>query len=94
MPTRLCHLLLIYGRIDTGGNRRIQFGDPFKDTSPVALNPIIKFTTGFGLLAVELAVSLSGQRGSGFGWFLAGLFLLTSIIFIWRSFLRIRIGSE
>ena len=41
-------------------------GDPFKDTSSVALNPIIKFTTLFGLLAVELAVSLSGQHGTGF----------------------------
>jgi K(+)-stimulated pyrophosphate-energized sodium pump len=69
-------------------------GDPFKDTSSVALNPIIKFTTLFGLLAVELAVSLSGERGSGLGWFLAGLFLLTSMIFIWRSFFKMRIGSD
>ncbi|MGI9072835.1 MAG: sodium-translocating pyrophosphatase [Bryobacteraceae bacterium] len=69
-------------------------GDPFKDTSSVALNPIIKFTTLFGLLAVELAVSLSGQRGSGLGWFLAGLFLVTSMIFIWRSFYKMRIGSD
>jgi K(+)-stimulated pyrophosphate-energized sodium pump len=69
-------------------------GDPFKDTSSVAMNPIIKFTTLFGLLAVELAVSLSGQRGSGLGWFLAGLFLLTSMIFIWRSFFRMRIGND
>jgi K(+)-stimulated pyrophosphate-energized sodium pump len=69
-------------------------GDPFKDTSSVALNPIIKFTTLFGLLAVELAVSLSGERGSTLGWFLAGLFLLTSMIFIWRSFFKMRIGSD
>src|SRR2546423_3379763 len=69
-------------------------GDPFKDTSSVAMNPIIKFTTLFGLLAVELAVSLSGERGSGLGWFLAGLFLLTSMVFIWRSFFRMRIGSD
>ncbi len=69
-------------------------GDPFKDTSSVALNPIIKFTTLFGLLAVELAVSLSGERGSGLGWFLAALFLLTSMVFIWRSFFRMRIGSD
>src|SRR6266571_5014052 len=41
-------------------------GDPFKDTSSVALNPIIKFTTLFGLLAVELAVSLTAERGAGF----------------------------
>ncbi|MFL6353749.1 MAG: sodium-translocating pyrophosphatase [Bryobacteraceae bacterium] len=69
-------------------------GDPFKDTSSVALNPIIKFTTLFGLLAVELAVSLSGERGSGLGWFLAGLFLLTAMVFIWRSFFKMRIGSD
>ena len=41
-------------------------GDPFKDTSSVAMNPVIKFTTLFGLLAVELAVSLSAQQGPGF----------------------------
>jgi K(+)-stimulated pyrophosphate-energized sodium pump len=69
-------------------------GDPFKDTSSVALNPIIKFTTLFGLLAVELAVSLSGERGSALGWFLAGLFLLTAMVFIWRSFYKMRIGSD
>ena len=69
-------------------------GDPFKDTSSVALNPIIKFTTLFGLLAVELAVSLSGERGSTLGWFLAGLFLLTAMVFIWRSFFKMRIGSD
>lgn len=69
-------------------------GDPFKDTSSVALNPIIKFTTLFGLLAVELAVSLSGERGSTLGWFLAGLFLLTAMVFIWRSFYKMRIGSD
>jgi K(+)-stimulated pyrophosphate-energized sodium pump len=58
------------------------------------LNPIIKFTTLFGLLAVELAVSLSGERGSALGWFLAGLFLLTAMVFIWRSFYKMRIGSD
>src|SRR5207253_541899 len=60
-------------------------GDPFKDTSSVAMNPIIKFTTLFGLLAVELAVSLSSERGSGLGWFLAAIFLLAAIVFVWRS---------
>jgi K(+)-stimulated pyrophosphate-energized sodium pump len=69
-------------------------GDPFKDTSSVALNPIIKFTTLFGLLAVELAVSLSGEHGSGLGWFLAALFLLSAMVFIWRSFFKMRIGSD
>jgi K(+)-stimulated pyrophosphate-energized sodium pump len=69
-------------------------GDPFKDTSSVALNPIIKFTTLFGLLAVELAVSLSGEHGSALGWFLAGIFLLVAMYFIWRSFFRMRIGAD
>ncbi len=68
-------------------------GDPFKDTSSVALNPIIKFTTLFGLLAVELAVSLSGEHGSGLGWFLAAVFLVTAMFFVWRSFYRMRIGG-
>ena len=69
-------------------------GDPFKDTSSVALNPIIKFTTLFGLLAVELAVSLSGEHGSGLGWFLAAIFLLIALVFVWRSFYGMRIGKE
>jgi len=68
-------------------------GDPFKDTSSVALNPIIKFTTLFGLLAVELAVSLSGEHGSVLGWVLAAAFLLTAMVFIWRSFYRMAIGN-
>jgi K(+)-stimulated pyrophosphate-energized sodium pump len=66
-------------------------GDPFKDTSSVALNPIIKFTTLFGLLAVELAVSLTAQRGVGFTHLLAALFFLVSVVFVWRSFYRMRI---
>ena len=66
-------------------------GDPFKDTSSVALNPIIKFTTLFGLLAVELAVSLKGQQGTGFTTALAAVFFLISNIFIYRSFYRMRI---
>jgi K(+)-stimulated pyrophosphate-energized sodium pump len=69
-------------------------GDPFKDTSSVAMNPIIKFTTLFGLLAVELAVSLSGQRGSTLGWILAAAFFLTALVFVWRSFFKMRIGEE
>jgi K(+)-stimulated pyrophosphate-energized sodium pump len=68
-------------------------GDPFKDTSSVALNPIIKFTTLFGLLAVELAVSLSTERGPAITHVLAALFLLTSMYFVWRSFYRMRIGG-
>src|SRR5277367_1840713 len=69
-------------------------GDPFKDTSSVALNPIIKFTTLFGLLAVELAVSLSAEQGPMIGHFLAAAFLVVALIFIWRSFYKMRIETE
>jgi len=68
-------------------------GDPFKDTSSVALNPVIKFTTLFGLLAVSLAVRLSEQSGTATSHVLAGVFLLVSIVFVWRSFYGMRIGS-
>jgi K(+)-stimulated pyrophosphate-energized sodium pump len=68
-------------------------GDPFKDTSSVALNPIIKFTTLFGLLAVELAVSLTRDAGTGLSHTLAGVFLLVSIVFVYRSFYGMRIGA-
>src|SRR5271156_2582256 len=61
-------------------------GDPFKDTSSVALNPIIKFTTLFGLLAVELAVSLAEQQGEVLGHVLSAIFLLIALFFIYRSF--------
>jgi K(+)-stimulated pyrophosphate-energized sodium pump len=67
-------------------------GDPFKDTSSVALNPVIKFTTLFGLLAVELAVSLSRDIGPGMTHGLAALFLAISIVFVHRSFYGMRIG--
>jgi K(+)-stimulated pyrophosphate-energized sodium pump len=66
-------------------------GDPFKDTSSVALNPIIKFTTLFGLLAVELAVSLTREQGPTLRFFLAGAFFLVSVVFVWRSFYGMRI---
>ncbi len=69
-------------------------GDPFKDTSSVALNPIIKFTTLFGLLAVELAVSLTEQQGPMLGHILSALFLIVALIFIWRSFYKMRIERE
>jgi K(+)-stimulated pyrophosphate-energized sodium pump len=68
-------------------------GDPFKDTSSVAMNPIIKFTTLFGLLAVELAVSLSGSQGTRFTSILAGIFFLLSTVFVWRSFYAMRIET-
>jgi K(+)-stimulated pyrophosphate-energized sodium pump len=69
-------------------------GDPFKDTSSVALNPIIKFTTLFGLLAVELAVSLTEQNGPGLSHLLAGVFFLISLVFVYRSFYGMRIESK
>jgi len=69
-------------------------GDPFKDTSSVALNPIIKFTTLFGLLAVELAVSLTQDRGPLFTHVLAAIFLLISVTFVWRSFYAMRIEKQ
>jgi K(+)-stimulated pyrophosphate-energized sodium pump len=69
-------------------------GDPFKDTSSVAMNPVIKFTTLFGLLAVELAVKLTNETGTGVSRLLAATFFAISVLFAWRSFYRMRIGSE
>ncbi|MBI3654582.1 MAG: sodium-translocating pyrophosphatase [Acidobacteria bacterium] len=69
-------------------------GDPFKDTSSVALNPVIKFTTLFGLLAVELAVKLTHDAGSMVSGSLAVVFFLISAFFVWRSFYGMRIKSE
>ncbi|HSV13870.1 MAG TPA: sodium-translocating pyrophosphatase, partial [Tepidisphaeraceae bacterium] len=69
-------------------------GDPFKDTSSVALNPVIKFTTLFGLLAVELAVSLGRDLGQGVIHGLAAVFLLISMAFVYRSFYGMRIGGS
>ncbi len=69
-------------------------GDPFKDTSSVALNPIIKFTTLFGLLAVELAVQLTRTQGSTITHLLAAAFFAISVYFVWRSFHGMRIGTE
>jgi K(+)-stimulated pyrophosphate-energized sodium pump len=70
-------------------------GDPFKDTSSVALNPVIKFTTLFGLLAVELAVQLTATQGSGLTHILAAAFFVVSFFFVHRSFygMRIREGA-
>jgi K(+)-stimulated pyrophosphate-energized sodium pump len=68
-------------------------GDPFKDTSSVALNPIIKFTTLFGLLAVELAVSLTSEQGSGLSHILAAVFLAVALFFVYRSFYGMRIEA-
>ena len=68
-------------------------GDPYKDTSSVALNPVIKFTTLFGLLAVELAVSLSDQGNHTLVVILAGVFFLISAYFVHRSFYGMRIRT-
>ncbi len=68
-------------------------GDPFKDTSSVALNPVIKFTTLFGLLAVELAVKLTATHGTGLTHALAAVFFVVSMYFVYRSFYGMRIGG-
>jgi K(+)-stimulated pyrophosphate-energized sodium pump len=68
-------------------------GDPFKDTSSVALNPVIKFTTLFGLLAVSLAVNLSREEGTTVSLGFAAVFFVLSLFFVWRSFYAMRIGS-
>ncbi len=69
-------------------------GDPFKDTSSVALNPVIKFTTLFGLLAVELGVYLSAEKGAGLTHTMAVISFLISTVFVYRSFYGMRIESK
>ncbi len=66
-------------------------GDPFKDTSSVALNPVIKFTTLFGLLAVEIAVTIPLQSIKTL---IGGFFLIVALVFIYRSFYGMRIPEE
>jgi K(+)-stimulated pyrophosphate-energized sodium pump len=68
-------------------------GDPFKDTSSVAMNPVIKFTTLFGLLAVSLGVKLAVEQGAFVSHMLAAMFFALSVVFVWRSFYGMRIGS-
>jgi K(+)-stimulated pyrophosphate-energized sodium pump len=68
-------------------------GDPFKDTSSVAMNPVIKFTTLFGLLAVSLAVRLTADQGPLLSHGLAAVFFVLSMVFVLRSFYGMRIGS-
>jgi K(+)-stimulated pyrophosphate-energized sodium pump len=66
-------------------------GDPFKDTSSVAMNPVIKFTTLFGLLAVEIAVTMTNQSlKTGIGVF----FFAVALVFVYRSFYCMRIPAE
>jgi K(+)-stimulated pyrophosphate-energized sodium pump len=69
-------------------------GDPFKDTSSVAMNPIIKFTTLFGLLAVELAVQLTATNGIVLSHVLAVIFFAVSFFFVYKSFYGMRIERE
>src|SRR5436309_1507807 len=73
-------------------------GDPFKDTTSVALNPIIKFSTLFGLLAVEIAVSIkldaAAGRGTDFTPYVGAVLLLVALVFVWRSFYSMRIPRE
>ena len=65
-------------------------GDPFKDTSSVAMNPIIKFTTLFGLLAVELAIELPAATAHT----AAAVFFAVAVVFVWRSFYKMRIPAR
>src|ERR1700756_4216079 len=69
-------------------------GDPFKDTSSVALNPVIKFTTLFGLLAVELAVRLTATQGNALTHILSAAFFVVSFMFVYRSFYAMRIRTD
>ena len=70
-------------------------GDPFKDTSSVSLNPIIKFSTLFGLLATEIALKMKIDASHGIGTdysaFIGAGFLIIALIFVWRSFYKMRI---
>ena len=66
-------------------------GDPFKDTSSVSLNPVIKFSTLFGLLAVEIAVQDAVQ---GAKWWIGGTFFVIALFFVYRSFYGMRIPEE
>ena len=68
-------------------------GDPFKDTSSVALNPVIKFTTLFGVLAVGLSVELRAKQLGSVCYVIAAVGLLISMFFAWRSFYGMRIGN-
>ena len=69
-------------------------GDPFKDTSSVALNPIIKFSTLFGLLAVEIAVEIKHSGGWDYTSFLGVGMLAVALFFVWRSFYAMRIPPK
>jgi len=66
-------------------------GDPFKDTASVALNPIIKFTTLFGLLAMEIAISPAMKESASY---IGAVFFVVALIFVGRSFYSMRIPKE
>jgi len=66
-------------------------GDPFKDTSSVAMNPIIKFTTLFGLLAMEIAITAAFRPAAPY---IGGIFLIIALYFVWRSFYKMRIEQQ
>lgn len=71
-------------------------GDPFKDTTSVALNPIIKFSTLFGMLAVEIAVNMKGEAAGKLDWtpIFGVVMLVVALIFVWRSFYAMRIPER
>ena len=73
-------------------------GDPYKDTSSVSLNPIIKFSTLFGLLATEISIELilhaKETGGMNYGPIIGGVFFLIGMYFVWRSFYGMRIPKE
>jgi len=69
-------------------------GDPFKDTTSVSMNPIIKFSTLFGLLATEISISMKGNPAHDYSLFIAIPFLILGLVFVWRSFYKMRIPAE
>ena len=69
-------------------------GDPFKDTSSVSLNPIIKFSTLFGLLATEICIEMKMNPAMDYSMYIAVPFLILSLVFVWRSFYGMRIPVE
>ncbi|MFT4224621.1 sodium-translocating pyrophosphatase [Dysgonomonas sp.] len=69
-------------------------GDPFKDTSSVSLNPIIKFSTLFGLLATEICIEMRANPDNDYSMYIAIPFLILGLVFVWRSFYRMRIPEK
>ena len=69
-------------------------GDPYKDTSSVAMNPIIKFSTLFGMLAVEIAIAIKSSQTFDYTFIIGTVFLIIGLIFVYRSFYKMRITQE